>query len=254
VENNTCNSNEVGIYLENIVWIDWDSGVILSWSNSDSNTVVNNICNNNEVGILLEVSSYNIVANNTCNSNDIGILLERRMYISRDGSVTSWGNSDSNTVVNNICNNNEVGICLEGSSCNTITNNTCNGNDIGISLNRKLEVNQGNNFEYWAYSLSNTVANNTCNYNRVGIYLLDSHSNTVVDNTFLGNIEHDILEDFAAKKFDTEVLQFTGFLGLMGFAGIILLGAGWRMAHLASRSPDVKQREAYQTPPRAEES
>jgi parallel beta-helix repeat protein len=214
VENNTFNNNTVGILIQY----------------SDSNTVFNNTCNNNNnLGIHLAGSSHNTVENNTCNSNNIGIFLETTLLIDRDSRSTFWDESQNNTVANNICNNNEVGIRLNGSSHNTVENNTCNSNDIGISLNRIQVIYFFNNYEYWAYSLSNNVANNTCNYNRIGIYLLDPHSNTVVNNSFLGNTEHDILEDFAAKKFDTEDLLFIGFVGVIGLAGIIMLGAAWRM-------------------------
>lgn len=214
VTNNTCNNNEVGIYL----------------NKAESNTVSYNICNSNSYGIRLKGTSYNTAENNTCTSNEIGILLDSSLYIRSywDGTLLGrlvyyWSESNYNTVTNNICNSNEVGIRLEGSSYNTVESNTCNDNDIGISLNRKLGVVQRNNSEYWTYSLSNSVANNTCNYNRVGIYLLDPHSNTVVNNTFLGNTEHDLLKDFTPKKFDTEVLMLVGSVGYAGFVVITLL-------------------------------
>ena len=219
VTNNTCTNNTVGIEL----------GIL-----SDSNTVENNTCTSNVIGIRLKGASYNSVENNTCISNEIGILLDSSLFIRSywDGTLLGhlvfyWGESNYNTVTNNICNSNEIGICLEGSSYNTIANNTCNRNDIAICLNRTLEVIQRNNTECWAYSLSNTVANNTCNYNRVGIYLLDPHSNTVVNNTFLGNTEHDIFEDFTPRKLDTEVvLRSIGFFSSMGLITVTLLAAG----------------------------
>jgi parallel beta-helix repeat protein len=222
VTNNTCNSNEVGIYLET----------------ADSNTVENNMCTSNDIGIHVHGSNYNTAENNTCTSNEIGILLESDLYIRShsDGRlVFYWGESNNNTVTNNICNNNEVGIRLEGSSYNTVESNICNINDIGISLNRKLVFLQKNNSEYCAYSLFNTVTNNTCNYNRVGIYLLDPHSNIVVNNFFLGNTEHDILMDYTAEMFDTEEVQFLHFLGWFGFISIILLVAGWIVGKRVSK-------------------
>jgi parallel beta-helix repeat protein len=72
--------------------------------------------------------------------------------------------------------------------------------------------------------------NNTCNNNRIGIYLYDLGSNTVENNTFSGNTEHDILEEFETEEFvaiDPVVLL------VVGLAGITLLGAGWRMAELS---------------------
>ena len=60
--------------------------------------------------------------------------------------------------------------------------------------------------------------------NEIGIYLDDeSDFNTVENNTFSGNTEHDTLGEYMTEESDPEV-----FL-LVGFAGIIVLGAGWRM-------------------------
>jgi len=215
VTNNTCTNNTVGIEL----------GIL-----SDSNTVENNTCTSNVIGIRLKGASYNSVENNTCISNEIGILLDSSLFIRSywDGTLLGhlvfyWGESNYNTVTNNICNSNEIGICLEGSSYNTVESNTCNDNDIGISLNRKLEVVQRNNSEYWTYSLYNTVANNTCNYNRVGIYLIDPHSNTVINNTLLGNIEHDILEEFYTGEDDPEVPEVLLLIASAGYMGFIVI-------------------------------
>jgi parallel beta-helix repeat protein len=154
--------------------------------------------------------------------------------------VFYWSESNYNAVTNNICNSNEVGIRLEGSSYNTVESNTCNDNDIGISLNRKLEVVPTNDSEYWAYSLSNTVANNTCNYNRAGIELNDSYPNVVVNNTFLGNTEHDIVGEYITEEDETEqsdpvVLLLIGFVSYVGRIGIIPLVGIWIVAKRGSK-------------------
>jgi parallel beta-helix repeat protein len=241
-----CNCNYIGA-PEDTFGFSWEPGIYLN--NVTNGELVNNTCKKNPIGILLDSSNSNTVVNNTCIDNFHGIYLNESVSNTVVNNTcidnSEWGmsvagfgicleHSDSNTVANNICNNNNaIGICLDESSCNTVEKNTCNSNDIGISLNRNLLVIPSNNYEYWTYSLFNTVANNTCNNNRVGIYLLDPHSNTVVNNIFLGNTEHDLLEDFTPRKFDTDVLVSIGFFGLMGFAGIIMLGAGWRMVKLS---------------------
>jgi parallel beta-helix repeat protein len=94
------------------------------------------------------------------------------------------------------------------SSHNTVSDNTCNYNRIGISLDG---------------SDANTVTDNTCNYNRIGIYLSGSNANILSNNICLGNAEHDTLEQFVVIH--PVVL-------LVGVVGIIMLGAGWRVAKL----------------------
>ena len=229
IVNNICNKNSPGIVLYG----------------SSSNTVVNNTCTDNIFGgINLEHSDSNIVANNTC-SNWGGICLFDSDYnIARYNTLynTLTGlrihGSDFNTLANNNCSNNgNDGIYLDSSDSNTVTNNTCDNNgNHGITLE---------------YSDSNTVANNTCRYNDVnvedcgdGIYLYDSDSNIVVtnickynrngiylgsgcgctnivaDNTCMNNEEFDIVWAVGTVEF--------GPMGLL-FAGIIMLGATWRM-------------------------
>jgi parallel beta-helix repeat protein len=191
--NNTCSSNDM-------------AGIISRWSTDI--TIVNNTCNNNGIGVRLLHSNTNVVANNTCTSNwESGISLDEIC--------------EHNTVANNICNNNEFGIELSVSDFNTVANNTCNSNDIGISL--------GGN--------SNTVENNTCTNNGIGI-CIGGNSNTVENNTFSGNTEHDIvteseLEELAHQEYlAKQFMQSLGFLLLVGVVGIIMLGAGWRIAKL----------------------
>ena len=132
--------------------------------------------------------------NNVCDTNNVGIFLYT---------------ADYNVIANNTCHKNQIGIFLDASNVNTVDNNTCNYNVDGISLHD---------------STSNTVINNTCNYNRIGIYITSSDANIVENNTLLGN-EHDITEEFVA--IDPVVLL------LIVFAGIIMLGAGWRMVKLS---------------------
>jgi parallel beta-helix repeat protein len=93
-----------------------------------------------------------------------------------------------------------------------VTDNACNSNDIGIKIQE---------------SSYNTISTNICNANRIGIYLSYGclASNIIADNTFLGNTERDILEELPPQdeEFDP------GFLLPIGLAGIIMLGAAWRM-------------------------
>jgi parallel beta-helix repeat protein len=194
------------------------AGAGISLENVTNGVLVNNICNNNGYsGIYLRHSDSNTVANSTCNSNAVhGIWL---------------ADSDSNTVSDNICNYNGYrGIRLSDSYSNIVMSNTCNSNtEGGIQLFR---------------SDTNTVARNTCSSNgEYGIFLDELHSNIIVNNICLGNTEHDIVVEFetttttittpmttsGTEDFDHEVPKFIEFVGLMGFAGIIVLGAGWTM-------------------------
>jgi parallel beta-helix repeat protein len=199
VVNNTCNNNSRGISL-----------------GGDSSTMANNTCFFNHIGIEIHGAKYNTLANNTCNSNDIGITIEPEAYIHQDSGEVEWHiqwiESRYNTVTNNICNENKVGIGLNGSSYNNVENNTCNSNDIGIFLDRivgptQFGLNQTPIRPSWIDSHSNTVADNTCNYNRIGIYLRNSTSNTVVNNTFLGNTEHDILEESGTEEIPPDIFS-----------------------------------------------
>jgi parallel beta-helix repeat protein len=194
-----------GIYLENVtngelvnnIFFTLMDGIVLY--GSSSNTVFNNTFTEGLYNIVLDYSDYNTVANNTC-TNGVGISLRF---------------SDYNTVANNTCNNNGEGIYLESSDYNTVANNNCssNGNN-GISLESS---------DY------NTVANNICNNNRIGIYLDDeSDFNTVENNTFSGNTEHDVLGEYMTEEDGTEEFDPV-FLLPIGFAGIIMLGAAWRL-------------------------
>ncbi|MHA2300988.1 MAG: right-handed parallel beta-helix repeat-containing protein, partial [Candidatus Thorarchaeota archaeon] len=187
-------------------FLGWSTGIYLE--NVTNGELVNNNCNTIHVGVLLIDSHSNTVFNNICYNNSYGIDL---------------GNSDHNTVFNNTCNGNIVifgdetppysgwGISLRGNS-NIVANNSCFSNEVGIIL--------------WG-SHSNAVVNNTCSNNRIGVYIdvLDFlDSNTVESNVFLGNTEHDIYIQF-------DPIDPIVFLPI-GFAGIIMLGAAWRMVSL----------------------
>ncbi len=222
VANNTCGSNYQGITLtssySNTVTDNtcnnngreeqpWKNGEGISiYHGSDFNTVTDNTCNGNDQGIVLFDADSNTLANNTCNYNKVGIDFEYE--------------SNHNTVANNTCNYNIVGITLTSSYSNTVTNNTCNSNDIGIFIQE---------------SSYNIAVTNTCKDNRIGIYLTYGclASNIIADNTFSGNTEHDIFdeaqssEEYVPGEFDPII-----FLPI-GLAGIIMLGAGWRMVKLS---------------------
>jgi parallel beta-helix repeat protein len=174
---------------------DEGSGILLN--NVTNGELVDNNCNNNTKGIYLYRSDFNTVANNTCSNNGAGIHL-------RGGY--------SNTIANNTCSNNGAGIFLWGSDSNTIANNTCNNNEVGIRL--------------WT-SDSNTVANNTCSNNGAGIRLWRSDSNTITNNT-CNNNEVDISLNESVSNIIIN-MNFAVVLLLIGFAGIIVLGLGWKL-------------------------
>ncbi len=171
--NNTCSSNDWGIYQ----------------GHSKGITITNNTCNNNVIGINIIRSYKNTVTRNTCNNN------------TWDGIGLSY--SDSNTVANNTCFSNENGICVRVSNSATITSNTCFINDVGISLEGSDSITVANNictdntvsgirlastFDGPATPMFNTVCNNICSNNtESGIYLSDSYSNNVANNTCYSN-------------------------------------------------------------------
>ncbi len=70
-----------------------------------------------------------------------------------------------------------------------------------------------------------------------GIDIVYSDHNTVANNTFVGNTEHDILGEYMTEEDETEEDETEGsgpeVLLFIGFAGIIMLGAGWRMVNLS---------------------
>ena len=163
LENNTCSSNRVGIYL---------------LDSSNYNTLSNNNCSNNvetATGIGLFHSCNNTLVNNTCSDNEgYGVCL----YF-----------SDGNTLINNTCSNNFFGICVVASNSNTLVNNTCsNSSDYGIYLdtsstntlidNNCLESNLGG--IGLSLSSSNTLIGNYCSNGGIELYV--SSSNTLIDN------------------------------------------------------------------------
>ena len=56
-------------------------------------------------------------------------------------------------------------------------------------------------------SSNNTVEYNTCNNNRIGIYIYVLGSNTVENNTFLGNTEHDIFEEPGTEESTQAIME-----------------------------------------------
>ena len=236
--NNTCNSNRQGITLmnshsntvaNNTCSSNEDSGIDLGGSH---NIVANNTCNNNTYyGIQLYEATLNTVADNTCNNNTwggIGLYMSGANIVvnntcTNNGFGISFYESYSNTVVNNTCFHNRIGISIDGSDYNTMVNNTCNSNDIGISLEPIRVHIVDIDVTYWIESFSNTVANNTCNYNRIGIYVYGSESNTVVNNTFLGNTEHDIVDESELDELSHREFVATEFVWFLAGCGMILV-------------------------------
>ena len=219
VENNTClfNLNAIGLAFSsyntvaNNTCTSIDHGIGLG-GGSDYNIVANNTCNSNRViAIHLGFVGYNTVANNTCKYNGIGIhlsgsadnILENNICCNNSVGI-SLGESDHNTVVNNTCINNR-GICIPPSWYGVVTPHP-GGNDIGISLEE---------------SDSNFVVDNICNNNEIGIYLDDeSEFNTVENNTFSGNTEHDIVDEWLAHR-EYVAKQFMWFLAGCGMILVV---------------------------------
>ena len=212
---NNCTNNSIGIDLfyadSNTVssnnCTNNGHGIVL-WG-SYSNTVTNNTCSSNtEGGISLYVSKHNTLTNNTCTNNRIGIYLYTYGAGWRPDHYPSQGGY-SNTIANNTCNNNSIGIDLLYAEFFTIANNTCNNNDIGINLEK---------------SHSNTVSDNTCNNNRIGIYLDDrSESNTMENNTFSGNTEHDTVHEYELKELAHQEYMAEQSVWFLAGAGMILV-------------------------------
>ena len=241
-KNNCSNNGKAGIFLENVINCDLvnntcisnnEDGIWQMWS--ENNTIANNTCTSNGGhGIYLFKSRNTTVTNNICDNNNVAADEEfgGGIYICGSGSTSLFNNtcndntryglcihdSNSNALENNTCNSNDIGISLVGSDYNTVTNNTCNSNDIGI---------------YLGTSDYNAVANNTCNNNRIGIGLYALDTNLVVNNTCLGNTEHDIDGWYITDEDGTEENETDEFdpviLLPIGLAGIIMLGAAWRM-------------------------
>jgi parallel beta-helix repeat protein len=169
IENNTCNNNRFGIYI----------------NQSIQGVAANNTCNNNYYGIyLVELSQSNNMINNTCNSNYYGIFQEDY--------------SEGNTITDCICNGNaEYGIYFGiMSGGNTVTNTTCKYNDYGVYC----EENSVNIFTncifdsntvdgaFFLHSTYGSLINCTCNNNGIGIYLASGCANgTLISNTANGN-------------------------------------------------------------------
>lgn len=74
IEDNICDDNEIGIYIENCY---------------DPTLVNNNICTNNQYGILIPDSRFITVMNNTCNNNDVGIYIRESNIINLTNNSVS---------------------------------------------------------------------------------------------------------------------------------------------------------------------
>ena len=119
-------------------------------------------------------------------------------------------------MTDNTCNSNDIGISLVESDSNAVANNTCNSNDIGISLDKS-------HYSTVMDSDNNTVTYNTCNNNRIGIYIYSLGSNTVADNTCLGNTEHDIVNESELEELAHQEFVAREFAWLLGGLGMTLV-------------------------------
>lgn len=215
VESNTIDAISFGIYLSgnnSRIAKNTVNGCIRLWSRSrDCQLEQNNIYG----AVLLQESQNCTLRNNMVHDSDWGVQLEN--------------STDCLIAGNLVYDITMVGIYLKSSDSNSVVNNTCSRNDIGISI--------------YASSF-NIVANNTCNNNRIGIYLVYPcwYSNSVTNNTYFGNIEHNIIQGFETEEVRVDRLstlsQVLGFVGLNGFAGVILLVAVWRMVKLSRDEPN----------------
>ena len=186
VVNNTCNYNvgEAAIRLEF----------------SDSNTVFDNTCNNNEWGINLHESYGNTLINNTCNNNTCGIYLY-------NSGLLEWGVWGTECIVaNNTCySNTEDGIHIQSSFVVIVENNTCYSNVWGIYIGHSVITVNDNTCNYNRIGIHihrsdvDTVTHNTCNNNSIGIFLYYSTFESWESNTYVGNTEHDTIEEFETR-------------------------------------------------------
>jgi len=165
---NNCSSNYLGIYLSNYCNYNNVSGntansneISICLYDSDNNNISGNIVNHNYRGIYSNNCNNNNISGNTVNYNEFtGIQLYESLY---------------NTISENIINYSEYGIYLGESHYNTISGNIVNNNtQNGIQLTEFC----GNN-----EISGNKITNNTLN----GVLIDNSDSNTIYNNTFIGN-------------------------------------------------------------------
>ena len=140
------------ITIKNLKVTDWNTGILLVYSNGV--TLANNIALNNNFGIGLIASNGNLLANNTASLNQFGFALNT---------------ASNNNLINNLAGLNQFGIILAVSSNNDLTNNHANLNGAGIILNT---------------ASNNNLANNFASLNLFGIILSNSSSNTIYNNYF----------------------------------------------------------------------
>jgi parallel beta-helix repeat protein len=131
IENNTCNNNSDGIWIQGSRWNNIANNSCIQNNNSGiyigssiSSNITNNICNlNNDTGINLSASDNNKLNNNTCNMNyGVGIFLSL---------------SDNNIINNSDFSNNIKGVELLGSFTG-INNNQLYENSISLNIDHGL--------------------------------------------------------------------------------------------------------------------
>ncbi len=147
-------SSKTGNTVKNCVVTDFDYGVQLSYS--DSNTLINNTVKYNIYnGFKIYYSDNNDISNNTANNNSYGIYTNTAV---------------SNTLDQNSVNDNLYGIFLYSSSTNAITNNSLESNLYGIYLSSSNNNTANSNracsntqSDFYIYSsLDNNGSTNTC--------------------------------------------------------------------------------------------
>lgn len=147
IENNTCDKNNIGIYL---------------YSHTSDNMILNNeIYHNCGCGVSLSYSTKNTIA-------------ENEIYENCGNGVSLYHSSNNTITSNEIYENNNHGVSLMKSSNSTILNNTCRRNSDGICLMFESSNNS---------IMKNGIHANYKN----GIELWDSSKNSLYLNTFVNN-------------------------------------------------------------------
>jgi parallel beta-helix repeat protein len=192
------------ITIKNCILTDWDVGLFIY--NSNSNTLSSITANNNIDGVAIVYSDYNNLTDITANSNIFGVHFEYSDYNNltditannNTGAGIHFEYSNSNNLTDITSNSIEYGIILDNSNSNTLSSITANSNHEGIRLvssnsNNLTNITANFNFEgirLIEYSLYNNLTNINVNDNEdVGLFIYNSNSNTLSSITANNNID-----------------------------------------------------------------
>ncbi len=240
IENNTCNSNFIGIEF---FWL------------SDSNTINNNNCNSNTLnGIYLYNSNSNIITKNLCNSNgrngiflyyecDNNIIKNNSIKFNEEGGIHLFRS------LNNVFYSNKLlscGFFVNGYDKQDFhtsiigSNNTVNGKPVYYWKNRTggtippdagqvILANCSNinimkqNLSYGSvgieivFSKNIDISNNICNQNTLyGIYIAESTLITIKNNTCNSNNKHGIFFKYTScsNTIQNNLCNFNNYSGI----------------------------------------